>query len=1039
MPELRYRIADVINDALKKIPGLHWFAKAAFVNLAKLRAQSAGKAFGGPAPQNLSRRLPSISRRTAPFAACTVIAKNYLSMARVLADSFHEFHPDCPFFVLLLDPPEGRFNPADEKFLTLDPSQLDIPDVRSFFFKYNLLEVSTGVKPYLLGHLFEQHDIEKLFYFDPDILIMRKLDPLLTWLDQQSILLTPHITTPYTDNAWPGELDLLRSGAFNLGFLGLKRNAVTKQMLSWWQDRVYHHCRYAVQAGMFVDQKWMDLAAGLFEGVKIIRDPGYNVAYWNMHERTLSVKDGEYLVNGQPCYFFHFSGFDPERPGMVSRHQNRFTLDQIGETRKIFDLYRELLLRQGWEQSHSWPYTYDHYQNGERIPRAARDEFWELGEDASVSDDNSSTPRTAEIFKSSLEPGINVAGYVTSEKGVGEGMRAHLRSIAAAGVPHVINNFVDSGSQNIQSEYQIVPENPYFANLVCVNADQVPYFSRKKRGYFSQHYNIGCWAWELASFPEEWRSSFDYFHELWVPSTFVQQALLEVSPIPVLRMPYSIDQQVAIAPEWNRQRFGIADDAFVFLFMFDFFSFMERKNPLGLIRAFQAAFGGSRDVVLVIKHSHRDAEPAAYETLRQAAEGKNVILLDMVLPRAGVKTLMNICDCYVSLHRSEGFGLTLTEAMSVGKPVIATAYSANTDFMDESNSYPVRYRLVEIEKNHGPYKRGKVWADPDPDHAAQLMRYIYENREAAASIAKKGQEDIQRQLNPEAVGGMFTERLQTIMETTSSSAQNEQKPREAMSDYLQNLQRNWDRFGNTDPYYWILSDPGKKGNRWNRDEFYETGKKEVEELLEQIGGLGVDLNRRRALDFGCGVGRLTQALAPHFQECHGIDISHSMIELARRHNQFGNCTYHLNTVSDLQLFPDDHFDFIYSNIVLQHVHPSCSKRYIAEFIRVLRPGGMAVFQLPSEPVDPGWRRQHDALARRAQPQLARHIEMYGIPRDEVITILKQAGARVERVEPNHNAGKEWTGFRYFVRKPAPQESGTGVGDGNLVPDVRAAS
>ena len=1024
--ELRYKIADAINDAVKRIPGFHRVAKTAFIELDKLRAKTSANLFRRPLPKAVKRTLPVLAPCTAPFAACTILAKNYLSMARVLAESFHKFHPDAPFFVLLLDPAEGYFDPARENFLVMEPAHLDIPDARSFFFKYNLLEVSTGVKPYLLAHLFEQHDIEKLVYFDPDILILRKLDPIVRWLDQNSTLLVPHITTPYTDNAWPGELDLLRSGTFNLGFIGLRRNVTTKQMLCWWQDRVYHYGRSAVQAGMFVDQKWMDLAPGLFEGVKIIREPGFDVAYWNLHERLVSIKDGEYVVNDQPCYFFHFSGFEPDRPGGVSKHQNRFTLDQLGETRKVFEQYRELLYKHGWEQSRSWPYTYDYYESGERIPRGAREEFWELGEDASVSDD---APAASPTVATNLAPGINVAGYVTSEKGVGEGMRAHLRSIAAAGIPHVVNNFVDSGSQNVRSGYQIETDNPHIANLVCVNADQVPYFERKKRGYFSRHFNIGCWAWELSSFPEEWRSSFHYFHELWAPSTFVQQALLNASSVPVICMPYSVDPGVRLTGSWDRSKFGMAEGEFVFLFMFDFFSFMERKNPVGLVRAFQSAFGADKRVKLFIKVSHSDFAAADFEQLKQSCQAPNIQLYDAVLPREGINALMALSDCYVSLHRSEGFGLTLSESMSLGKPVIATAYSGNMDFMHDDNSFLVKYELAQLEKSHGPYKKGLVWADPDLDHAAELMRYVYENREAAMAIGKKAQEDIQRQLHPLAVGRAMQERLDVVVQNAASLSSSGQKPVEgkAVAQYVQNLQRNWDRFGKTDPYYWILSDPGKKGNQWDREEFYETGRKEIEELLRELRKTADDLNWARALDFGCGVGRLTQALAPHFKECHGVDISQSMIELARRQNRFDNCTYHLNTALNLRLFPDDHFDLVYSNIVLQHIHPSCSKRYLPEFIRVLRPGGMAVFQLPSEPLDPSWRRQHEAVAKRSEPQPARNIEMYGIHRDEVIAILEHSGATVERVEPNQNAGREWIGFRYFVRKPKSVDAETSSG------------
>jgi hypothetical protein len=756
--ELRYRIADAINEAIKKVPGAHWLAKTLFLGLTRFLRKTGSRRSKHVL---VARRVPSsgrnIPRQKAEFAICTIIANNYLSMARVLAESFHVHHPHAPVFVLVLDSLEGQFEPLREPFLLIEPAQLDVHDLQSFFFKYNILEASTAIKPYLLAHLLEGHEIQKLIYFDPDILILRGLQPLLRLLDQASVVLTPHITKPYDDQAHPGELNLLASGSYNLGFLALRNDETVKRLLAWWQDRVYHHARAAIHLNLFVDQKWMDLVPGLYENVHILREPGYNVAYWNLHEREISVASGDFRVNGEPGYFFHFSGFDPNRPQIVSKHQNRFTFEQIGEARKLFDHYRERLLAQGWQQTHALPYAYDYYETGEAIPPVAREEFWELGADASISSLIVPAIRQPEI--ASLPPGINVAGYVSSEKGVGEAMRASLRSIRAAGMQHVVNNFVDSGSRNIDSQYEIVADNPYRVNLVCVNADQVSYFARKKRGYFAGHYNIGVWNWELSSFPAEWRSAFQPFNEIWAPSTFVQQALVELSPIPVIRMPYAVDLEALENNGWNRSSFAIPEDKFVFLFSFDFYSYMERKNPCGLIRAFKKAFGDRSEVLLVIKHSHADAVPDAHQRLLEVAEGHNILLLDRVLPRAGVVGLMNACDSYVSLHRSEGFGLTLTEAMTLGKPVIATGYSSNTDFMDESNSFPVRYKLVELQRDHGPYKKGQVWADPEIDHAAQLMHFVYCNRTQADSIAQKGKEDVFRTLSPSVVGKTMRNRL----------------------------------------------------------------------------------------------------------------------------------------------------------------------------------------------------------------------------------------------------------------------------------------
>ncbi len=164
---------------------------------------------------------------------------------------------------------------------------------------------------------------------------------------------------------------------------------------------------------------------------------------------------------------------------------------------------------------------------------------------------------------------------------------------------------------------------------------------------------------------------------------------------------------------------------------------------------------------------------------------------------------------------------------------------------------------------------------------------------------------------------------------------------------LKELQQNWDAFGKRDPLWAILTHPEKKFNKWDRRRFFQSGEVEIRQVLEQVAALPFSVRRGTALDFGCGIGRLTQALCRHFQNCHGIDIAPSMIEQARACNDHGKrCQYHVNGRDDLGVFPDGLFDFIYSNIVLQHMRPEYSSRYIREFIRVLSPGGMLVFQIP---------------------------------------------------------------------------------------------
>ena len=163
------------------------------------------------------------------------------------------------------------------------------------------------------------------------------------------------------------------------------------------------------------------------------------------------------------------------------------------------------------------------------------------------------------------------------------------------------------------------------------------------------------------------------------------------------------------------------------------------------------------------------------------------------------------------------------------------------------------------------------------------------------------------------------------------------------------LQENWNALGEIDPFWAILSHPDKVGNRWDVAEFFGTGEKEINDLMAYLASLDLEVRRRRALDFGCGAGRLSQALCEHFETCDGVDVARSMLDLARKFNRHGKrCRYHLNQQPSLQLFDSNTFDFVYCNIVLQHMKPEYSLAYVREFLRVLNAGGIAVFQIPSQ-------------------------------------------------------------------------------------------
>ena len=366
-----------------------------------------------------------------------------------------------------------------------------------------------------------------------------------------------------------------------------------------------------------------------------------------------------------------------------------------------------------------------------------------------------------------LKKGVNVVGHFLAENGVGQGARAMVSSLQAAQVPHSLVNYkvgCYARSKDDTFTSRFCNTKRHLVNLLHMNASQMPLATLALREkFFRGHYNIGYWAWELPEFPDEWISSFDKVAEVWAPSRFVVDAIAEKSPRPVLRIPHAIGFDVPKSP--SRTRFGLPEQHFLFLTMLDLWSVPARKNPEALIDAFAKTFSHASPVSLVIKVNGSGDHIREFKKLQQyAATVPNVILLDETLSRQDVYALQLVCDCFVSLHRSEGFGLGLAECMYLGKPVIGTNWSGNTDFMTPQNSCAVDYSLVRLDRDHGPYKRGQYWAEPDVDHAAWFMKKLVEDSQYGKQIAASGQETIVKDFSYQVIGDKVRRRLDAILD-----------------------------------------------------------------------------------------------------------------------------------------------------------------------------------------------------------------------------------------------------------------------------------
>jgi glycosyltransferase involved in cell wall biosynthesis len=771
---------------------------------------------------------------------CTIIAKNYVAQARILARTFNEVHPEGTCTVLVIDDPTGYIDPAKEQFELLTIDQIGLPDAKRMAAIYDVMELSTAVKPWLLRTLLDRPGVDSISYLDPDIQVFSSLVKIEEEAKKHGIVLTPHFTKPLPrDGRTPREEDILIAGSYNLGFIGLGAGETADQLLDWWSERLENDCVNDPANGHFVDQRWIDLAPSFWPDLFLLRETNYNIAYWNLPTRTLEIDGDGYRVDGEPLRFFHFSGYDPRRPDDLSKHQNRVALRDDPALARICDAYGEALLDEGYAESRTWPYSLDVAANGLKLDRIARNLYREGSESgrltgspfddsgaAALTDyltatihgsDEASINRYAtslwearqdlrDVFpdiegasaiaylewmaghggetgasldvlmgkstsngspleeereeaSTGISAGVNVVGYISSERGVGEVARQvlgalEMRGICAASIDTpAVPGEIEKVLRGVHDA-----DHPYDINLICVNADMLPAIAAALGPrFFHGHRTAGLWFWEVSQFPSQWMASFDHLDEVWVASEFIAEALRQVSPIPVktIRVPVT-----PLPPaELTRAELGMPD-GFTFLFVFDYRSVFRRKNPLGLVEAFCKAFEPGEGPSLVIKSIFGEEFPRHRQELADAVAGRPEIhLFEENIAADAKNAMVAACSCYVSLHRSEGLGLTMAEAMYFGKPVIATAYSGNLDFMTQENSFLVPALPGRIGPDAAPYDAAGHWAEPDLDHAAALMRSVVEDDKAREERAHRGAADIRRTHSPEAAAAWIEARI----------------------------------------------------------------------------------------------------------------------------------------------------------------------------------------------------------------------------------------------------------------------------------------
>jgi glycosyltransferase involved in cell wall biosynthesis len=364
---------------------------------------------------------------------------------------------------------------------------------------------------------------------------------------------------------------------------------------------------------------------------------------------------------------------------------------------------------------------------------------------------------------------VEVVGYLSAAVGVGEAARRYVDALRTVGVEVRERDVSLPGRDDAGVELLRGPSpspDSISFNLVCLNPEQmVPYLNGGEGPRRDKRQTVGIWSWEVDLLPPGWCEAAAGLDDIWTYSSFSAGLIESEIGVPVQGIP----PPVCVSPVTSTSPVDLPQ-GFRVLVMFDFLSTLERKNPLGAIEAFKRAFQPEDDAALIVKSINGRHRPERQVEIRVASEGRpDIVLLDQTMSGAERDALIAACDCCLSLHRSEGHGLPLAEAMLIGRPVVATAYGGNTEFMSESNSYLVAWNPAHVGDGVEHYPSEASWAEPDIEHAASLLRAVRDDPQDAARRAARGQADVLATLAPEAVGGRMRARFERLESRNAST------------------------------------------------------------------------------------------------------------------------------------------------------------------------------------------------------------------------------------------------------------------------------
>ncbi len=649
---------------------------------------------------------------TEPLSVCTVLARNRLAGARVLARSVRAHHPSARVTALLIDDPTESTTDTDEPFRILRPLNVlaDSHEFHRMATMYTVTELATALKPSLLRYLLG-HGATEVTYLDPDIWVLDSLSEAGRLARLHSIVLTPHITTELTPEL---EQHFLRSGLFNLGFLAVGQGA--SSFLDWWSGRLARHCLLAPEVGLFFDQSWVNLASTRFDHY-LIRDACWNVAPWNVSSRRLEFKEDRYFIDGERLRFFHFSGFDPEQPYRLARWFNPILPVLISDNPALGQLcrqYADALFAAGYAQTAPAEYGYGFLSDGVALEPADRRLYreallaaersgsreppipFEDGPEAftkwlqrqkgepsrprSSSDPGHSKPPFE--WPKALHTGVNLVVGRPSDGPSAVIEAAVEAALGRIGIPHssvVVERLAnrvadpfDAGASNVVH---------HDTTIICLPPSDVPGFAFwTPQHFFADRYSIGFWS-SLGADDTALTQSLALLDEIWLEQAAAAENVARRTELPIFVVPLPLE--LGQPKRVSRSELGLAEGR-LFLSLVDVTVDLQLERALALIEAFTLAFAPGAAQRLVVWGFGKDHRTVEFERLRLATQRPEVQVVGLPLDPVARISLIDTSDFYVSAQGPGEPEAALAEAMALARPIVAFPQSGAPFLGDDS-------------------------------------------------------------------------------------------------------------------------------------------------------------------------------------------------------------------------------------------------------------------------------------------------------------------------------------------------------------------